>query len=602
MKSKKTLLILVLVVGALYGVLHFTSEKPPVEDSAEISALDGRSLRECKFFRWQFKNPSETPFEIARLPDGSFQLSEPLVDRASSAYVRQIINAWDSANLLATDYKNEADDNKETGLDLPVMTFAAEWPDGHRIEYEIGKPGPLGEDRFLLRDGLVWSGGQGLYESMRVNLGDLRDRQVFQGREVTCRSLRITGNTTSTGRREEIALGRVDNEWWLKAPVDGRADPRIAKQFVTAVLALRADTFLPGMIRIPEREPDVVVVAASSRGEERLEMWIENGAAFGQLPGRDSWFQCEPRTFEAVFDNAADRLRARILLAIDDIAASVAGIVMDPGQGRGDRVHLVRDSVASDWRLTEPVEYAVHATRAAETVQAINNLRAVEFIDDVDVDDERAGLGPGRLTLSVREFEQRAALTLWLGNEVERPNGRFRYACRADEPGTIVLVPSPPVERLRRTWPEYCIRDVLKVTVPIGQVEIVRPAVEGGEETLLYEFARDPDAPRRWLLEGELERTEAELREIGEFFTDVLVDLVGKQVVDLRTGDTGGRGDEFGAPDYLLKVCRRGGDVLQTVRIWDRDGSPVVMQPTARANVGFEVGVTASRQLRMLWK
>ena len=57
----KTILLLVGLVAGLSAVLWFTSEKPPADDSAEVSALDGRSLRSCKFLRWQFADQAALP-------------------------------------------------------------------------------------------------------------------------------------------------------------------------------------------------------------------------------------------------------------------------------------------------------------------------------------------------------------------------------------------------------------------------------------------------------------------------------------------------------------------------------------------------------------
>ncbi|MCR9244155.1 MAG: DUF4340 domain-containing protein [bacterium] len=585
----KTLAVLIVLVGALGGVLYFTSEKPPIAESAQAPALEGRSLRDCKFFRWQFKNPEQQPFEVSRREDGSFAITEPVNDRASIGYVQQIVNAWDSANLIATDYTDDAAGHAETGLDEPVMVFAAEWPDGHRVEFEVGGQGPLGDDRFMKREGKTWLGGRGLYGSMRVNLHDLRDRQVFQLQETTCTQLDVQGLRVETGKRERIELKRSGRVWRLSEPVESRAHQASAIKFITLVLALRADHFIQGMVRVPDRDPDVVVVAKGSTGEERLELWIEQGAAFGQLPGRSSWFQCDPRTFESVFHHADESLRARTLIGVDDIATEVAGVVIDPGasKGRGDRIHLLRDSVATEWRLTEPVEYPAHATRANEAMQALNNLRAVEFLAGAKVDDPALGLGAGRMTLSVREFEEREAHTIWIGSEVDRNGLTLVHACRADEPGTIVLVPAPAVARLKREWPVYCQRDILKVPVPVGALEVRR-----ADGTVVRQIARNDEGA--WESEG---LSAEAVQEAGEFIKDVLRDFGGKRAVDLRDGHP------HGAPDYVLVLQRRNGEPLRELRAWDRDGKlPVIVQTEQMKEIGFEIGARDGRSMRELWK
>ncbi|MCA8951213.1 MAG: DUF4340 domain-containing protein [Planctomycetes bacterium] len=583
-----TLLVLLALVGGLVAVLLLTSEKPKVEESAEILALDGRSLREAKVVRWQFKNPDQQPFELSRGDDGVFSLSEPIVDRASFGYVQQIVAAWDSANLIATDYSDDEKGHKETGLGAPSMTFAVDWADGHRIEYDLGGPGPMGSDRFLRRDGKIWRGGNGLYESMRVNLSDLRDRQVFLHREIVCRELTVE-SATATGKRETIHLVKKDGAWRLLEPFEGRAAQGAAVQFVTAVLSLRADEFMASVVRLPEGEPAVVVRAVGSGGTEELKLWVDQGAAFGQLPGRTSWFQCDPRTYGAVFQNAAERLRARTLLGFEELATELAQVVIDPGQGRGDRLHLARDSVGNDWRIVEPVGYTTDPTPMNELVQSLNNLRAVEFVDGASVDDPVTGLGPGRLALSCRGFEQREATTLWLGAEVDRGDQQLVYCVRADEPGTVALVPAGAVQRLRRDWTTYCEREIVRVAVHIGMLRIRRPGRAAQEP--VREYRHDQDAGH-WVESGRTENRD----DVREFADNELRDLHGTRAVDLRAGKG------FGEPDWVLELCRQNGDVIQTLRAWDRSEQPVVLQNQRNEEVGFEVGIRASRELRALWQ
>ena len=111
---------LVLVVAGLGATLWLTDRQPPVIESAAVAALDGRSLAECKRMRWQFTNLQ--PIEIARGADGEFSLTEPVVDVASHAHLRQIVVAWDAAQMLATDYKDDFQGREETGLRTPEMT------------------------------------------------------------------------------------------------------------------------------------------------------------------------------------------------------------------------------------------------------------------------------------------------------------------------------------------------------------------------------------------------------------------------------------------------------------------------------------------------
>lgn len=581
----RTTLLLLLLVGGLVTLLLYTDQAVPQKTTAEISALDGRQLGDCKRMRWQF--PNNAPIEVSKDAAGRFRITEPIEDLAAVAYLRQIVNAWNSAQLVATDFLDDPKGRLETGLLTPELVMSIEWPDGKKLQLDVGTPGPVGSDRFVRRDGRIYRGGEGLYESMRVGLDDLRERGVFSTQEPQCTELQVE-QIQVTGKRETLHLQRQGStgEWRLLAPLQSRADQQKSIQFVTAVLSLRADHFPPGVVRYPDRPPEITVVVRGALGEESTKLWEAEGSVFGEMPGRGVAFTTENRSYATIFENAAQDLRATILLPFADTANELAEVLLDPGQGRGDRTRLLRSSVAEDWRLLEPVEFKVGATPMNELVQAVNNLRVVEYVPGMAASDAATGLGVGRLQLSVRAIDKKDVVTLWLGADVQKNDVPLTYACRADEPGSVVLVPGPAVAQLRRAWPTYCSLDVLRLGVPIERLEL-----------------RRGQATRAFRLQGvhwEVEGTPGNRDEVGGFANDTLRDLRGKAAVDLR-------GTAYGEPDWILDLCRENGDVLMALRIWDRSKeAPLVVQPCAPQQqpgpVGFEVAPQVAKALREFWQ
>jgi hypothetical protein len=585
----RTTLVLLLVALALGGVLWFTNATPPLVERADAPALDDRSLAQCRRVRWQFAKLRG--FELVRQDDGRFGLVEPVVDRVSSGHLANIVDQWDTARLVAAELVDDERGRVDGGFLPPVATFRAEWPDGHVVTYDIGQAGPIGDDRFVRRDGKIWLTKDSVHGVLEVNEDDLRDCQVFLNQERVCDSLAVE-HVGRNGNREVIGLARdKDRRWRMTLPVAGRADPTTAIRFVTAVLALRADTFLSGMIQPPERVPDVVVTAAGGPGTERLELWVEQGTAFGQLPGRIGWFQCDPRTYEAVFANEIDRLRARTLHGFDAVAEELAEIVIDLGEEHGERIHLLRESVVATpgWRLLEPVAHAASPTPANETVQAVNNLVAIEFVDGASADDPTFGLrAPKRLALGLRGFRDRQARTLWFGAATTGKGGlELVYACRADEPGTVVLVPAPAVDQLRRPFTTYCDREVLRLPVQVERVALER--ADGAQRSF-------GPAERHWQLDG----VEGNRDEVRDFVNDMLRDLHGEAVLDLRGPP---HGLSLGPASWTLALCRGNGDELARLRVWERGADePLVVQPGREEQIGFRVSKLVDRQLRGLWR
>ena len=577
----KAILVLLALVGALAAVLYVTERKPPAKAANEVSALDGRSLGDATRVRWQFAG--RPPVELQRGGDGLFRLSEPIVDLASPGYVRQIFAAWDSAQLRRTPLGDDADGRTKAGLEPPALTLTAHFAGDETVTLDVGAPGPLGNGRFVRRDGAIWEGGEGLLTSLEVGIDDLRDRSVFRNEAQTCRELEVTQKLPS-GKFETIKLVRKGLDWRLQLPIDGRADPDVAVSFVTAVLSLRVGDFVHGLVRLPERPPEIVIAARGGLGDEEIKLWLDQGSIFGVLPNREGIaFSSDNRQYTQIFVNAVERIRARILVPLRVVAEDLAEVVVDASGGQGDRMRLVRATSAEEWRLALPIEYPTHPTPVNELVQAVNNLHAREFVEGKNASDAALGLGQGRLVVDVRGFQPGQNATLWFGNEVRRGEDSFVHACRADEPGTVVLVPAPPVDLLRRVFTEYCNRDVVTIGTLVERLELQSRA----GKVLVYR-----NDGKNWVKDGDPEPR----NELGGFVNDVLRDLRAERVVDLRDG-------RFGDPDWLLSLQRANGDVFAELRVWDRSkAAPLVVQPKGQKAIGFELSDFVAKSLRELWQ
>ncbi len=579
------LFVLLVIVGALVGVLFLTEEKPKAIDTAAMSVLEGRSLADCKRIWWQFAD--HQPTEITRTEKG-FSMTEPLVDLVSPGYWKQIVDTWTSAQLHSTPIADDEEGRKRAGLSPPPLKIVIEYPDGRRFDVEIGEPGPLGGTRFLRVHGKIWEAGEAVFESMRVGIDDMRDRSVFRNPPSAVGELRVDRRLPG-GKRETIQLVREKAGWKLLAPRAGRADAGSAQRFLTAIATLRVDDFPRGLVRWPEEDPAIVIDVKGALGNETVRLWERDGQVFGRLPGRaDLAFSSDNRQYSQVFVNAFAELRARILFPVVNVYQDVVEIVVDPGVGRGKRIRLLRDGIANDWRLVEPVEIAADVTACNDLLQAVNNLQVVEFVDEeggkpASATDPKFGLGPTRISIGVRTEQQKDLTTLWLGGEVERDGAPLAYACRADETESVVLVGRMPAEMARRPWLTYCTSKIVHLTVPIEQVVLARRATA---EQRVFQRGKD-----HWTLKG----VEGARDDVGELANDELRDLVGKKAVDVS-------GDEYRAADWTLDLARGDGDKLISLRVFDRaPDAPLVVQ-VANSPVGYEVGPRLDGELRRLWK
>lgn len=587
----KAILLLLAVAGALVGVLALTDREAPAEARVETAALEGRSLGRATRIRWQFHE--REPVEVGRAEDGRFELKEPIVDLASKAYMQSIVHAWDSAQLLAVPFEDDEEGREKAGLSPPKMKLIVEWED-HRIDLDVGDPGPLGDTRFLRRDGKIWQGGNALLETMRVGLDDLREKQVFRHQFVHTDKLRVD-QANQLGGREVVELLRAGQEWQLTSPIKGRADPLVAQKFITSVVSLRVNYFQPSIARRPDRDPDIRIGIEGSFGEEQVELWVEQGQLWGYLPGRGHLFISDNRQYGRVFVNAANNLRARILVPMGESTyEQLAELVVDPGQGRGDRVRLRRESQNTDWRLLEPVEYAARATPVNEAAHALQRLIARKFVTDEDVQrprakDPRYGMDGARWSMTTRRIHEKETHTVWFGGDADVGGDEpMIYCARSDEPDNIALVPKAALETLQRAWTEYCDKSIMQQRAQVERLDLLHR--DGRSRSFRVQ------ADGTWKLEGQ----DGDRSEVGDFVEDTLRDFVGKEAVDMREG--------FGEHDWELVLMRRNGDALGRTRIWDPgEGERLIargqtMPGVEEQPIGMRLGKRDSQELRALWR
>jgi len=577
---------LAVLAAGLGAVLWFTDERPDVVKIAESPLFGVRSLADAKRLRWQ--SHERVAFELERGADGRWRLTEPIADTASIAFLRPIVDAWGSAQMRATPLADDEAGRASAGLAPPALVFTAEFADAPAVTIEVGGAGPLGNTRFLRAHGRIWEGSEALYETLNVGVDDLRERAVFQNAFATVSEV-VVDQLLVSGKRETLHVAVQDGGWRLLAPVAGRADPVAAHRFVTAVVGLRADHFAPGVVKLPERQPRIVVTVRGTFGEETVRLWDDAGQLFGTLPGRGITFTSDNNQYAQIFENRAEELRARILLPMGESTfEELLELVIDPGQGRGERLRLRRDAAGADWQLLEPIEYLAAVTPCSEAAHALQLLVAREFVEDADArrpraDDPRYGLGVSRTAVTARGQKQASPTTLWFGADGSLAGDAVVFACRADEPDTVVLVQQAHVATLRRSWLDYCALRVLLQTALVERLDLVR--ADG--------------ATRRYWIENEAWVREGDPTprpEVGEFANDELRDIKGLRAVDAR-------GPAFDRPDWTIALMRKNGDELGLLRIWDRPGeASLVAQRGERASVAFVLPIRVSNELRRLWQ
>jgi hypothetical protein len=580
----RTSLSLVAVAGALLLVLLFTREKADDHGAVSVPLLGGQRLGAATRIQWQFAEMA--PVELQRTPGGPFRLTLPVDDLASVAQLTSIAGTYDSATLGETPLPDTEDNRAKTGLVTPQCVLEIVFEGGSKQRLEIGAEGPLGTDVFVRRDGRIYRGGLGLLTALRVNVDDLRERVVFRTPVQLLGQLTVERRPTGKPR-ETLRLQRAGDGWQLLEPVQARADGGAAESFVRNVLGLRIDVFVDGPLALPEGPPDITVAIAGGLADERLELWRDTQENMvGRIEGRKIYFKSLNDQYYKIFVDAAEALRARVLVPHARMFEECVSLVVDPGGG-APRTVIRREAPDRAWELSEPITSRAEATPVNELISAIGDLAAVTFLP-AGTDSKAHGIRSDGPAVSMQCVTDAVPVVVRLGDEGRIGELDVVYAARADGMTEVVAVPRKAVETIRRPWTVYVSPQLFHVEETVSRVRL---AHRDGRKR---ELVRDDNGG--W---SDAQGAAVHGEQVGDT-VERLRDLTAARVVLARTLG-------LGLPDWTLVMARRGDpddpNGFGALEVWDRDGKLLVVHSRTGINdVAAELTPTDSRNLRDLWR
>lgn len=580
----RTQLALLLVVAALGAALWLTEEKPSDQGSVSVSLLSNHRIATAVRMQWQFVE--EEPIEVRRTPGGPFRLVHPLEDLLAQEHLVNVASTFDSAMIGETPFQDDAANRARTGLDNPRLKLQIDFEDGTEERIEIGSEGPLGNDLFVRRNGQIYRGGLGLFTALKKGVDDLRERQVFSTPTGVVAEVEVD-RATKDGGREVMKLARGGDGWRLVAPIEARAATSSANSFVGNILAMRADLFVTGPIRLPDGPADLVITLRGGAQDEVVRLWRDTQEnLYGRLESRKVSFKTLNQQAQRIFTETADELRSRLLIPLRDIYHEATTMMVDGGESR-PRIVVARDSVDAAWRLQEPIVGIAEPQAANELLTAINNLRAMSFVPR-GVGAARCGLADGAIVVAVQGAGDPAPHRVRLGRDDVIESLPVSYASLPDAPEDIVAVPKGAVDVIRRAWTDYVPRAIFSIAEPVTRVDLARRA--GGGRRLVVDDAG------RWTDPTGVAVEDDRVADI----VDRLRDLQGKRCRMAR--DAG-----LGEPDWSI-VLSRNYDPVDSVGfgaldIWDREGQPLVVRSrTGVEGIVHDLSPVDSDNLRRLWE
>lgn len=242
-------------------------------------------------------------------------------------------------------------------------------------------------------------------------------------------------------------LVKEDNTWWLKKPLQAKADGQFIEKFLTNIVKARKDAVLFENPQ-PAKLEELGLVTAE------LEMGFETSAGttviqFGHKgPTHNiayARFLDDPKVYRIHSDvkKEADKrvydLRDKTILDFDPLKLSRLDMQ------RKDRDNIVIEHHMGRWNMLQPHSTKAAMTKVLETLYKIKNSQVKAFISEKPDDLKHYGLETPRIKLTILEQEKNKVQQVLVGAKDRTRRG---YYARANKSEAVFLIEETLVNSL----------------------------------------------------------------------------------------------------------------------------------------------------------
>ncbi|GMR18849.1 MAG: hypothetical protein BMS9Abin33_1295 [Gammaproteobacteria bacterium] len=230
-------------------------------------------------------------------------------------------------------------------------------------------------------------------------------------------------------------LVKEDKTWWLKKPVQAKADGPFIEKFLSNIVKARKDAVL-------FENPQPAKLEELGLATAELEMGFETSAGttviqFGHKgPTHNiayARFQGDPRVYRIHSDvkEEADKhiydLRDKTILDFDPLKLSR----FDMQRKNRDNIVIVHDK--GRWNMIQPYSTRAAMSKVLETLYKIRNSQVKAFISEKPADLKPYGLDTPGIKLTILEHEKNNVQQLLVGAKDRNRRGYFAKADASDE-------------------------------------------------------------------------------------------------------------------------------------------------------------------------
>lgn len=410
MRFKFTVFLLALNVITFGLILSLNKKTEQAKSqSGGLSAMIGREVIEADRIELNGKG-LDTP-RILEHDGSSWKITEPMQWSANYFAINRMLNQLqfleEEASFSVAEIEQTGQTLADYGLEEPQLQLTISHED-ESIELSVGTATEIGNNFYLLGPSKkdVFVVNSQVIESLLVDLGDLRNREIFNIPvfEIDALSLQIRAPEAVGNADYRVRVARTNNGWIFEAPLTAEADATQVANTINTLTAAKviefkeqeaSDPILQGL-----ENPTMRVTLHGNKRQQTL--LIGNQVPTARIEEAPSYFariEDNPTVFTvaaAPFDKlreAQEGLRERSFMSFDPAALTSIEL------SEGDLQIRLQKLETGGWQMIESTAETDIQPRHADPevitklIDDLKNLRASSFAVDSPTPTDLDGLG-----------------------------------------------------------------------------------------------------------------------------------------------------------------------------------------------------------------
>ncbi len=480
MRFKFTLFLLALNI-ITFGLILSLNKKTEQTDSQSggLSAMIGREVIEADRIELNGKG-LDTP-RILEHDGSSWKITAPMQWSANYFAINRMLNQLqfleEEASFSVAEIKQTGQTLADYGLDEPQLHLTISHQ-GESIELSVGKATPQGDNFYLLGPSKkdIFIVNSQVIESLLVDLGDLRNREIFNIPvfEIDALSLQIRAPEAVGNADFRVRVARTNNGWIFEAPLTAEADAAQVANTINTLTAAKvvefkeqeaSDPILQGL-----ENPTMRVTLHGNKRQQTLLIGNkvpttkgeQNSTYFARIEDNPTVFTVAADPFDKLRE-AQEALRERSFMSFEPTALTSIEI------SEGDLQIRLQKLETGSWQVIESTaETDIQPRHAdpeiiAKLIDDLKNLRASSFAVDspTPTDLDRLGFNTPRrsikLTLGDEQTTLRLAHPESENEKLYARSDKAEYIYTVDRRSTLDTIPLNAAyyrKRILETLPE----------------------------------------------------------------------------------------------------------------------------------------------------